>query len=221
MYNNPLATFRVKSYHNNMCDKRTLKLYNSEAEKYISDWDSQPTPTDIQNLILKFFLKNHPTCDIGFGSARELAWMHAQGFSVCGYEASEKFIHLASKKYPQIKFYKSLLPEISEIQDQSFAQVFCQTVIQHFEKSDALRSASNLVRILKPGGVLILSWRHPSSDSIQQERDSAGRLYTRLSLKEIQESISKNYSSKILEIHENKSLSSGKTITNLVLQKTE
>lgn len=91
-----------------------------------------------------------------------------------GYDSSLELIKIASSLYPQVLFRYALLPSLKEVQSQ-FDNVICETVIMHLPKSHIYEAIQNLIRILKNGGVLYLSWRVTENEDI---RHADGRLYS-------------------------------------------
>jgi ubiquinone/menaquinone biosynthesis C-methylase UbiE len=157
-------------------DSKTLKAYDAKAKDYAEDWLSQPTPQEIHDLARSHFKAGLPTADIGSGSGRDTAWLSENGFPCTGYDASEGLLAVARKKFPKLDFEMARLPALKEIASDSFDNVLCETVLMHLS-SDAHEAAlRSLLRILKPGGTLSLSWRHPRRTK-EDGREDDGRLY--------------------------------------------
>jgi SAM-dependent methyltransferase len=154
-------------------DRSTLAAYNDAAAAFAEDWHAQPPPADLHALIRHHF-RPGLTADIGCGSGREVAWLAANGFAVIGYDASEGLLFEARARYPQHRFEAAALPELAPIANDSFDNVLCETVIMHLSREAIARSLRRMMAILKPGGVLYVSWR--VTDGADQ-RDRSGRLY--------------------------------------------
>jgi len=154
-------------------DRGTLDAYDREAAAYADDWETQPPPSDMQALILRFFAPG-PTADIGCGSGRDAAWLAANGFPATGFDASEGLLSEARRRHPQVTFQRASLPALEGLARASFANVLCETVIMHLPAEDVGASVRRLVDILKPAGTLYLSWRVTEGED---RRDDAGRLY--------------------------------------------
>ena len=60
------------------------------------------------------------------------------------------------------------------VSDGTFENVLCETVIMHLPEAEIVAACRRLRDILKPGGILYLSWRVTEGISIQ---DAVGRLY--------------------------------------------
>ena len=155
-------------------DRQTLAAYQSAAADFARDWHDQPAPTDLQALLTRHFIPGGRTADIGCGSGREVAWLAANGFAAIGYEASDGLLAEARAQYPHLSFVAAALPELAGIPDGSFDNVLCETVIMHLTPDEIAPAVARLMAILRPGGVLYLSWR--VTRGIDQ-RDGHGRLY--------------------------------------------
>ena len=154
-------------------DHGTLEAYDRDAVAYAEDWETQPPPSDMQALILRYFTPG-PTADIGCGSGRDAAWLNSNGFPAKGYDASEGLLAQARRRHPGVAFARAVLPALEGVSSSSFANVLCETVIMHLPAADIPASVRRLLDILQPGGVLYLSWRVTEGDD---RRDEAGRLY--------------------------------------------
>ncbi len=154
-------------------DLQTLAAYDTAAPAFAADWHEQPAPTDLHDLVRRFF-KRGRTADVGAGSGREVAWLAANGFEVIGFEPSRGLREEAQRRYPALSFADAALPELAGIADASFENVLCETVLMHLKPAEIEPAVARLVSILKPGGTLYLSWR--VTDGVDQ-RDPQGRLY--------------------------------------------
>src|SRR4029078_8166996 len=119
----------------------------------------------------------HPgrTADVGCGSGREVAFLAANGFDAVGYDASDALLEQARLRYPRLRFATAALPELKGVPDAGFDNVLCETVIMHLRRPQILDAVRRLFAVLKPGGILYLSWRVPVC--VADQRDPHGRLY--------------------------------------------
>ncbi len=62
-------------------DRQTLAAYELDAAAFAKDWLAQPAPVDLQEVVERFFVRGGTSADIGCGCGREVAWLHANGFS--------------------------------------------------------------------------------------------------------------------------------------------
>jgi SAM-dependent methyltransferase len=194
-------------------DRATLDAYDHAAAAFAQDWHDQPPPTDLHDIATRFFITGGVTADIGCGSGREVAWLDANGFAARGYDASAGLIAEARRRYPRLAFDRAELPQLAAIAPDSFDNVLCETVIMHLPRADIAPAVRRLIDIVRPGGVLYLSWRVTRGED---QRDAAGRLYAAFAADEVRAELG---ASRVLLDHEVVSASSGKTIHRLVVEK--
>ncbi len=190
-------------------DHETLQAYDAGALAYADDWHAQPPPADMYALVQRFF-RPGLTADIGCGSGRDAGWLAANGYPAVGYDASEQLLTQARARYPQIEFATAALPELAGIADARFDNVLCETVIMHLPAALIAPSVRRLNAILKPGGVLYLSWRVTAG---ADQRDKSGRLYAAFGRELVVPALAP---AAILFDEEVVSASSGKTIHRIV-----
>jgi SAM-dependent methyltransferase len=193
-------------------DQQTLAAYDREAASFAADWDAQPTATDLQGAVLKFFSLG-PTADIGCGSGRDTAWLAQNGFAAVGFDYSEGILAEARRLHPGIEFRRATLPGLEGIADSSFTNVLCETVIMHLEPAAIPAAVRRLVAILKSGGTLYLTWR-VSEDA--GSRDKHGRLYAAFDAALV---LNELKAAHVLLDEQSLSASSGKLIRRIVARK--
>jgi SAM-dependent methyltransferase len=193
-------------------DRTTLAAYNDAATTFAEDWHAQPAPTDLHALI-RYYFRPGLTADIGCGSGREVAWLAANGFPSVGYDASEGLLFEARARYPQLSFETAALPELTPIAGESFDNVLCETVIMHLPREAIAPSLQRMMGILRPGGVLYVSWRVTDGADL---RDAHGRLYAAFDAGLVSGQLS---GAAILLDEEAVSASSGKRIHRIVARK--
>jgi len=192
-------------------DTETLQAYDTGAAGYADDWETQPAGTDLRELVRTYFALG-PTADVGCGSGRDTAWLTANGFPAVGLEPSAGLCAEAEHRHPEVEFHDTALPDLTGVAANSFTNVLCETVLMHLEPSAVAPAVRRLVDILKPGGVLYLTWRVSTSD----QRDDAGRLYAAVDATTVEEALG---SSELLLDEEVTSASSGRAIHRLIARK--
>lgn len=155
-------------------DRTTIAAYNDAASVFADEWQAQRPPSDLHFLIRHHFRKGGLTADIGCGSGREVAWLEANGFPAIGYDPSEGLLFEARIRHPQCRFEAAALPDLTSIADASFDNVLCETVVMHVGRAVIAPSVRRMMAILKPGGILYVSWRVTEGIDV---RDPWGRLY--------------------------------------------
>jgi len=195
-------------------DRKTLAAYDCDAAAFARDWHHQPAPVDLQEVVERFFVRGGNSADIGCGSGREVAWLNANGFSAAGFDASEGLLAEARRRYPGFTFAHAELPDLKGIGARAYDNVLCETVIMHLERAQIAAAVRRLLDIVKPSGILYLSWR--VTDGADQ-RDDHGRLYAAFESALIREAV--DGAAEVLLDDEPVSASSGKKIHRIVARK--
>ena len=195
-------------------DRPTLTAYDNDAAAFARDWHVQPAPVDLQEIVARYFIRGGITADIGCGSGREVAWLNANGFPAVGFDASDGLLAEARSRYPELDFAHEELPGLKGIAASSYDNVLCETVIMHLDRAEIAPSVGRMLDILKPSGILYLSWR--VTDDADQ-RDKHGRLYAAFDASLVLAPLA---AATVLLDEEVVSASSGKRIHRLVAKKT-
>jgi SAM-dependent methyltransferase len=194
-------------------DRSTLAAYDSDAAVFAKEWAGQPAPVDLHDTVQRFFIQGGVTADIGCGSGREVAWLNANGFSAAGFDASDGLLAEARARYPALGFMHAELPELRGIAAAAYDNLLCETVIMHLDRAQIAPSVRRMLELVKPGGVIYLSWRVTDDADI---RDKHGRLYAAFDASVVRAALSA--ATPLLD-EEIASISSGKKIHRLVVRK--
>lgn len=100
--------------------------------------------------------------DVGCASGALSAQLHRRGARVVGLDASRALVRIAAQRHPDVRFHCADLAEpLDFLADGSFDLVTASLVMHYLEDwGPALRE---LRRVLRPGGVLVMSTHHPES----------------------------------------------------------
>jgi SAM-dependent methyltransferase len=192
-------------------DRATLAAYDAAAAAYAQEWEAQPAPIDLHDLVKRFF-RPGLTADIGCGSGRDAAWLAANGFPTIGYDPSSGLLREARVAHPGVTFQQAALPGLDDIADGTFDNVLCETVLMHLERAEIVPAVRRMLAIAKPDGVLALSWRVEE----KERRDVCGRLYSAFDCNLVLEALS---DATVLLDEELISPSSGRKIHRLVARR--
>lgn len=195
-----------------MADKSTIDAYDQDATSFADDWETQPPPNDLYALINQYFSPGS-TADIGCGSGRDVAWLHAHGFDAVGYDASPGLLAQARRRHPHLRFMQSALPELAGIASNQYRNVLCETVIMHLEPAQITGATQRLLDILEPHGTLLLTWRVTDGPS---QRDKQQRLYAAFDPSLIRNACGGHT---LLLDEEGTNVSSGKRVHRIVVRK--
>jgi ubiquinone/menaquinone biosynthesis C-methylase UbiE len=99
-----------------------------------------------------------PALDFGCGVGRLTRALAAYFPESCGVDISPTMIALAQElndDLPQCRFLLNEDDRLKSFPENSFAFVYSSIVLQHIPEPYSLKYLGNLVRVLKPGGVLV------------------------------------------------------------------
>jgi SAM-dependent methyltransferase len=195
-------------------DRATVGAYDAGAKKFAGDWHEQPLPVDLHGVVKRFFHWGGRTADVGCGSGRDVAILAAAGYDAIGYDASDALLEQARLRYPRLSYATAVLPELAGVPSEAFDNVLCETVIMHLRRPQILDAVRRLLAILKPDGILYISWRVAEG---ADQRDLHGRLYSAFESALIREAL--DGAAVTLLDDEPVSASSGKTIHRIVARK--
>jgi SAM-dependent methyltransferase len=193
-------------------DDATLGAYDRAATAFATEWETQPPPTDLHAVVRQFFTPG-PTADIGCGSGRDTAWLTEHHYPATGFDASEGLLVEARSRHPQCRFVHAVLPSLAGVEEASFTNVLCETVIMHLPPETVAASVAKLLALLIPGGTLYLSWRVTEG---ADRRDEHGRLYAAFDPRLVLDALQPTA---ILLDEQRDSLSSGKIIRRIVARR--
>ncbi|VVE33195.1 Tellurite methyltransferase [Pandoraea eparura] len=194
-----------------MTDLQTAAAYEANAVRYNEDWRNQPPPDDMYALLVRHFVPGGRTIDVGCGNGRDAAWLAQQGFDVVGYDSSSALVELARQSFPSVTFHVGHLPGLEGVTAQ-FDNVVCETVLMHLPANEVPQAAVRLWALVRPGGVLYVSWRVTEGDDL---RHADGRLYSAFSPDVVRAAL---HGGVALHEEDVTSASSGKRVCRLVVR---
>lgn len=115
--------------------------------------------------------------DAGCGTGRHTAYLAERGHDIVGIDSSPEMLALAAAKVPTARFELAELERIP-LPDSSMDAAVCGLVLSHAR--DIRPAVAELVRVLRPGGRLLVSNPHPFATGLLDWRatvsDSSGTL---------------------------------------------
>jgi SAM-dependent methyltransferase len=107
------------------------------------------------------------TCDLGCGPGQVARYLQSQGLEVCGMDLSERMIATARRLNPGIRFDQGDMRALP-LMDNFLAGIAAFYAIVNLSASEVLRAVCEMLRVLAPGGRLLLSF-HIGDDASQVE----------------------------------------------------
>ena len=101
--------------------------------------------------------------DVGAGSGRDAAWLAVRGYDVVAVEPSSAMRAVARRLHPDaaVRWIEDRLPTLSAVARSglSFDLVLLSAVWMHVSACDRPRAFRNLTGLLRPGGILAMTFR--------------------------------------------------------------
>jgi SAM-dependent methyltransferase len=145
-------------------------VYVSSSEAWLADdWDLLARAMQLA--------PGRRVLDAGCGAgARDVFKLWLEGCDVSGVDAIRENIEVARRMHPEIAERVAVadLREALPFADAEFDLVLCNAVIQHISPEDVFgRTLPEFVRVLRPGGLLQLMFKHGSGVLTLHDRDYA------------------------------------------------
>ena len=178
--------------------KDTINFYDQNIDEYIKK------TTDLQdkdwlNKFTSYLPENGSVLDVGCGFGRDTAFFISKNYDSSGIDLSEEMISRAKKSVSSAKFYVMNILDL-KFKTDSFDSIWCSATLLHLNKKDALKSLSEMKRILRSGGIIYLNLKEGNGEKIitDDRYKNAKKFYSYYSETEIK-NILIDYNFKILD----------------------
>ena len=148
-----------------------MTAFDSLAEDY--DTGRIGYSNDLYNALVGYGLtQRHHVLDVGAGTGLASRPLVENGFRVTGVDASEKMLEKARQRYPSATWVAGSAEALPFGAHTFDAAISAQT----FHHLDGEKAIAELVRVLKPGGIIAIWWKILSNDDpVKQLRDQVSR----------------------------------------------
>lgn len=139
----------------------TAEYYNEKSSEFIQKYD-KVNMSSLHELLLKEISTNSNVLDIGFGSGRDLQFLHDNNCNIWGIDSSKEFVQNALQRFPtrQRYFFKAHIPfdkKLFEI-DVKFDLIICIAIWMHLEHSEYEAAVHSIVSVTKPNSTIVISY---------------------------------------------------------------
>jgi SAM-dependent methyltransferase len=159
-------------------DPQTIKFYESQAQSVASRYEAADSPVEAYFSIA--FPPGSRVVYVGCGSGRDAARLLGHGYDAFGIEPSSGLRAAALASHPELsgRIVNGALPELGEAFGGGFDGVLCSAVLMHVPDAELLDAALSLRKLLKPRGRLMLSLPASRGETMVEDRDANGRLFS-------------------------------------------
>ena len=99
-----------------------------------------------------------PICDVGCGPGQVAAYLRTRGCDVCGVDLSAEMVRHASRLNPDVPFEQGDMRDLVEIADAAYGGVAAFCSIVNHPRADHPQAFTELRRVLRAGGWLLLTF---------------------------------------------------------------
>ena len=145
--------------------RRTRDYYERNAEEYFGATVNGKISKAYQ-AFLRGLPKNARILDAGCGSGRDTAFFLRRGYDVSAFDASSALCRL-STSLTGVSTRQLRFQELDEIEE--YDGVWASASLLHVPRVELPDCISRLLRALKPGGVMYMSFKHGSGERFAPE----------------------------------------------------
>ncbi|MBP9732525.1 MAG: class I SAM-dependent methyltransferase, partial [Candidatus Magasanikbacteria bacterium] len=136
----------------------TIASYFSSTRQFV--WE------DLKDFS-QYITKEDTVLDIGCGNGRVYQLCENLQVAYTGIDQSEELIAIAREKYPAVHFDVGEMTKLP-YEDASFSVIICVATFNHLpDRASRLKSLGEMKRVLKPGGIILMTNWNVISDNAQ------------------------------------------------------
>jgi len=138
--------------------EKTCQDYNLIADEF--SVTRQEIWPELAFLVEDYLTEGEKVLDLGCGNGRWFKLFQKKKIDYVGVDFSEELIKVAKRNYPQAKFQTADILKLP-FPDNCFDKIYSIAVLHHIPSEELrLKSLKEAKRVLKPGGILILTtWK--------------------------------------------------------------
>ena len=124
---------------------------------------------------IEFFRERHirSVCDAGCGYGAYALALASNGFAVTAFDVSQTAVEITGRVLERyglkLAGHKTASVLNTGYPDGSFDAVVCFSVLDHMTVPDGQRALRELIRVTRPGGLLLLAFDRPDEDDLKRE----------------------------------------------------
>jgi SAM-dependent methyltransferase/SOS-response transcriptional repressor LexA len=166
-------------------DSETSVYYSQNASKLAEQYTTGVHT--LEDCLKSVFARSHKILDVGCGTGRDLSFLLGNGKDAYGVDPSREMLVAAHQALEarrlscEGRLFLGGLPDLSQFAESEFDGVLCSAVLMHLPEEELFDAVYALRRVLRPGGILLVSVPLARNDVDPiTRRDAGGRLFTEL-----------------------------------------
>src|SRR5436853_4943952 len=133
---------------------RVVKRY---ADEFFDELQRKPFDRELLDQFAERVRGQGKVCEIGCGPGQIARYLQDRLVSMCGIDLSAEMVKWARRLNPDISFQRGDMRAL-EMPDASLTGIVSFYAIIHLKREDVPRALSEMHRVLKPGGRLLVSF---------------------------------------------------------------
>jgi len=146
--------------------------YDAIAEEYAKHYADELGRKPFDRKMLDWLIEKIGTlgsiCDLGCGPGQVAAYLASRGAAACGIDLSEEMVRTARRLNPGLSFEQGDMRALHKVADAAFGGIAAFYSIIHVDRASVADALRELHRILRPGGVLLVTF-HIGTDVIHRD----------------------------------------------------
>lgn len=127
------------------------------AEKFKDEMNDKPFDRDCLNRLAREVRDLGPICDMGCGPGQIARYLYSQGVKTLGVDLSPKMVSEAGRLNPETHFHQGNMLALPDL-DSSWGGIAAFYCIIHIPRAQVVDALREMKRVLKPGGVLLVTF---------------------------------------------------------------
>jgi len=127
------------------------------AEKFKDEMDDKSFDRGCLDRLAREVGELGPICDLGCGPGQIARYLHRNGVKVIGVDLSPRMVAEASRLNPEIHFHQGNMLSLPN-KDNSWGGIAAFYCIIHIPRELIVDVLREMLRVLKPGGVLLVTF---------------------------------------------------------------
>lgn len=127
------------------------------AAEYFDELERKPFDRELLDRFTESVVDKGEVCEIGCGPGHIARYLKDRGVNIRGLDLSERMVDAARHLNPDIHFDRGDMLDL-DLPDGSLAGIVSFYTIIHLKRDDVTRALREMLRVLQPGGRLLLSF---------------------------------------------------------------
>lgn len=137
---------------------QTIAAYDAGPDKYVAATDDMLMERELDTFSGMLPDISSPVLDAGCAYGKDSTVLSLKGLQVVGIDMSAELLKRAKQASPDVEYLQMDVRRL-EFPDATFSGVWCNAVLPYLSDQDVLRALQEIRRVLKPNGVICVSFK--------------------------------------------------------------